>query len=572
MATLAQVKALRQYADPVASKLADWNWKPLNEVAEKIGATNIPDYIQKGYGEFMKEQAAKAASGALTPRDFLKAYTTTQSSIGRGGLSYDTATKTGLKLPRTGTEVRPEGAYAEWLKSKAGQDYLNDAQNGIVNQNALNDIRTKFAPFGKQNQLTKQMEYGVQNAPRFSQGMNAAVTGTPDEYRDWAEGIKGIAGAKSGFIGSMLGRGDLPTFDARQIGLHTTTPPVGMNSIMQRGKGEGARQSVDRLAARQQAMGLQGLDPSMDPFYQHLTHHAVWDKVGDTQTTHQDIIDAMRNYAGGGTVESLAKLGKTAFEKLGLTQDAVDAWRKVNSIGQRQVNNPMTKQAAIDLGNKAITPEQYRAVVREHLPIHPFTEVPPMPSHVEMASALKPNQVDTGIVGVNKDIPDGMRVSSRLDIPAYNAYDKWIVSLHDPADAGKSLGYGQTAHLTGPIQFTAPPKAAHAIATGKSDKTTYARIHGDWNNTAPEDVHAMAQQYLNDPEWAQLGNNPYRHSYFYDKADMSPVTGADEVVQVGPLLLAKNPFKAHPDDPQFKLNPKDPESPTYKSGGLAHLR
>jgi hypothetical protein len=78
-----------------------------------------------------------------------------------------------------------------------------------------------------------------------------------------------------------------------------------MNSIMKRGKGEGARQSVDRLAARQQAMGLQGLDPSMDPFYQHLTHHAVWDKVGDTQTTHQDIIDAMRNYARGG----LAHLG-----------------------------------------------------------------------------------------------------------------------------------------------------------------------------------------------------------------------------------------------------------------------
>ena len=55
-------------------------------------------------------------------------------------------------------------------------------------------------------------------------------------------------------------------------------------------------------------------------------------------------------------LEELAQLGKTVFEKLGLTQDAVDAWRKVNSIGQRQVNNPMTRQAAIDLGNKVITP------------------------------------------------------------------------------------------------------------------------------------------------------------------------------------------------------------------------
>jgi hypothetical protein len=269
------------------------------------------------------------------------------------------------------------------------------------------------------------------------------------------------------------------------------------------------------------------------------------------------------HYGVGGEV-----LGE-AFKKLGLTDKMIEAWKSANKVSQRQTRNPILQQAAIDLGKGDVTPEQYRALVREHMPIKPLTEVPPMPSHTDMASALKNNQVETGIVGVNKQIPQGTRVSSRLDIPAYDNYDTWIVSLHDPENAGKSMGYGQTAHLAGPIQFTAPPKAGHAIATGKINKETYARIHGDWQDTHPEEVYKRAQELMNNPEWAQVGMNPFRHSYFYDKADMAPVTGAEEVLQVGPLVLAKKPVKAHPDDPQFRLNPKDPNSPTFKKGGKA---
>ena len=48
---------------------------------------------------------------------------------------------------------------------------------------------------------------------------------------------------------------------------------------------------------------------------------------------------------------------------------------------------------------------------------------------------------------------------------------------------------------------------------------------------------------LNDPDWTQIGMNPFRHSYFYDKATGSPVTRAAEVIQVGPLVLAKGVSK-----------------------------
>ena len=292
-----------KHKDPPATKIQDWQWRPLAEVNQQLKLSEVPDYIQRGYGDFMIEQGKRAATGNLGVRDLIKAYGITQSSIGRGGLSHQTATKAGLKVPKTEGLVRPEGAFAEWLGSKQGQKFLDDAERGVVNEKALDDIRTKFAPFGKANQLTEQLRYGVNNMSTLVPQMQKALVGTSDEYRDWAESMKGIAGAKSGFIGSMLGRGDLPTLDARQLNLHSLESPVAPQTMMQRGKGLGAREAVDRLAARQSALGFD-IDPSLDPYYQHLAHHAVWDKVADEKTTHEDLMRALRGYKQGGTPDT----------------------------------------------------------------------------------------------------------------------------------------------------------------------------------------------------------------------------------------------------------------------------
>ncbi|NDC92024.1 MAG: hypothetical protein EB089_09300 [Acidimicrobiia bacterium] len=81
--------------------------------------------------------------------------------------------------------------------------------------------------------------------------------------------------------------------------MHALEAPVGTGSIMARGKGLGAREAVDRLTARQSALGLD-IDPTLDPYYQHLAHHAVWDKVANEKTTHDDLMRALRGYKAGG--------------------------------------------------------------------------------------------------------------------------------------------------------------------------------------------------------------------------------------------------------------------------------
>ena len=58
----------------------------------------------------------------------------------------------------------------------------------------------------------------------------------------------------------------------------------------------------------------------------------------------------------------------------------------------------------------------------------------------------------------------------------------------------------------------------------------------------------MATQLLNNPEWTQVGYNPFRVGYFYDRSDLMPIISASEVIQVGPFAIAKNVKKAKPTD------------------------
>lgn len=354
-------KAVKEFIDPPSTKLQDWNWRPLEAVSKDLNLTEIPDYIQKGYGSFMADQAARAAAGDLTSRDLLKAYLITQSSIGRQGRSYNTATKAGLKVPRTDELVRPEGAFAAWLGSKSGQRYLDAAMKGELDKKAVAEIQSQFAPFGKQNVLGKAMVGAVDMVPKMAPTLNQSIMGLPDDYRDYAEQLKGIAAAKSGFVGSLLGRGDLPTFDARQIYLHTAGQPLPTKipeSILDRGKGLGGREAVDRLAARQDALGLK-LDPALDPYYQHLAHHAVWDKSGGSQTTHQDLIDAMTNYKDGGPVHMLGG-GLSVFDQP--TEDELAAARKAAYGRQRMSGAGVTRPEAEELE------EREQAVVKAYEP------------------------------------------------------------------------------------------------------------------------------------------------------------------------------------------------------------
>jgi hypothetical protein len=307
-------KAAKQATKETKSVIDDWEWRPSQQVIEEVGLTEVPDYIQSGFGNFMAGQQKRAKAGNVGIRDLIKAYTITRSSVNRSGLPRETATKTGMKIPKTEGLVRPEGAFSEWLGSKQGQNYLKAAERGEIDERAIADLQEKFAPFGMASVLANDMRWAVNNAPSLSDNLSEVIVGDPQTYRNVSQQLQGIGPAKSGFMGSLIGRGDFPTLDARQLRLHTGAGGSEAAKYMRRQQGLGGEQAVGRLADRQQGMNLD-IDPALDPFYQHLTHHAVWDKVANEQTTHDDIVRAMTGYAKGGALRSVTSGAQRAAKE-----------------------------------------------------------------------------------------------------------------------------------------------------------------------------------------------------------------------------------------------------------------
>ena len=255
-------------------------------------------------------------------------------------------------------------------------------------------------------------------------------------------------------------------------------------------------------------------------------------------------------------------------QKKRVTETQREAWRETNKGNFRQKQTPELALAAEKLGKGEITIADYAKEVKRLRPIEPFTSVPKTSTFEEIASALNKDQVDKGLIGLDKEIADGTPVGSRLDIPAYNKYDTWVVSVHAGTGvSGKSLGYGKVAVLDN-VSFNSNPNAAYGVATGSKDKAPFARMNGKWRNVDPEAARKQAEEYLTDPDWVQVGMNPYRHSFFYDKATGQPLASADEVIQIGPLVLARNSKTRPLESSEHAIkNPKKGQPTHFKKGG-----
>ena len=240
---------------------------------------------------------------------------------------------------------------------------------------------------------------------------------------------------------------------------------------------------------------------------------------------------------------------------------------------QRQKQNPKIAEQVKALADGNITQQQYIEFVREESPIKPFSGMPKFPSVQEVAASIKKDQIQKGVYKLNKEIPEGYYVGLRLDIPAYDNYDTWVVSVHqgksgearNPSLGGKAIAYSQTGYITD-VSFWSSPLGAMNIAADNTSKSTIARMFGDWKNHDPEQLRSQAERIMSSPEynadykevgvqsgWIQVGMNPYRHSWFYDKRDGRPVAAASELIQIGALVLAKDTEKVSYSDERFQI-------------------
>lgn len=288
-------------------------------------------------------------------------------------------------------------------------------------------------------------------------------------------------------------------------------------------------------------------------------------------------LTGVQHFDGGGKVGGLTRIAQSAYDMLKLTPEKIEAWRKANAKPYKQQQDPQLAQALEAYMTGKISQADYLRIMNERRPIRPLTELPTAHSNIDIVSALDKNKADRGILGLNLQVPEGMRVGNRLDIPAYERYGIYVDTMHDPA--GKPIGYGHTGHLKD-VEFKSDPNKAIRVGLGTrpqgltplaaeegADKGPFAMMVGNQQITKDEEVRRMLAEALKDPTWRQIGMNPYRGSQFYDKADMQPVFSAAEKIQAGPLVLARDVEKTSWGDPRLKTR----YGVNYAKGGLTHL-
>jgi len=234
-------------------------------------------------------------------------------------------------------------------------------------------------------------------------------------------------------------------------------------------------------------------------------------------------------------------------------QKNAEASRVEGTSADRFKRTEQLQQAVADLQDGKITRNEYNRMVDNLRPVYPYAKVPAVTTPKDARYALENGRGQSAEKAAKYGTPSmtlkkGDWAQLRLDIPSYQEHDAWVVSVHTPKttnrevqsayDAGPVVGYESVAALTD-VTFGMNQKAAAKIATG-SAKGTIATMLGKWSPISKADAKARADAAMNDPAWTQVGMDPFRHSYFYDRDTMRPVLSADAVIQVGPLVRAKN--------------------------------
>ena len=282
----------------------------------------LPKFIQP-YANFMRLRAGKRPS----TRDVLKAYLITRSSVQRQAVSKATICQA---FPEYGDrrvrafiarkDVRPEDLMAMLLTFETGQRFLNAAEKGVHDREAASRLLDSmrcfgliFPKFDEEGNVAKGYNYVLTKdllraatkvrelAPEIARLTSPDVPAR-EAYKFFEGRGLGIRAAKTGFLLSLLGRGDIPTFDAREL------------AIWKREEGDREVEwpDVENLSERFDRLGIR-IPREHKRNSRHLIHHMLWDGWGESvadratgrsvikpsKTTHGELIRAMQ-LAGGG--------------------------------------------------------------------------------------------------------------------------------------------------------------------------------------------------------------------------------------------------------------------------------
>jgi hypothetical protein len=156
-------------------------------------------------------------------------------------------------------------------------------------------------------------------------------------------------------------------------------------------------------------------------------------------------------------------------------------------------------------------------------------------------------------VGKLSEIPAGSEMTLRQDVPAMTDFGIGVVT----GTSGDKTTYEPFIRVRNIKMVPTKGMETQSLKIGAGaakNPAIVAKGTKHESQTIPSDINT----------WTQVGFNPDRHSYFYDRADgVTPVVGGDEAVQIGNTVFVKNPQTGDPTSFRFQR----PEEKTRKFAG-----
>ena len=156
-------------------------------------------------------------------------------------------------------------------------------------------------------------------------------------------------------------------------------------------------------------------------------------------------------------------------------------------------------------------------------------------------------------VGKLSEIPTGSEMTLRQDVPAMTDFGIGVVT----GTSGDKTTYEPFIRVRNIKMVPTKGMETQSLKIGAGaakNPTIVAKGTKHESQTIPSDINT----------WTQVGFNPDRHSYFYDRSDgVTPVVGGDEAVQSGNTVFVKNAQRGDPTSFRFQR----PEEKTRKFAG-----
>jgi len=255
--------------------------------------------------------------------------------------------------------------------------------------------------------------------------------------------------------------------------------------------------------------------------------------------------------------------------------------QKPEGFKLKENRNEQVVLAARELEAGRITKEQFDEYVDAYMPIGTVPNPERPMSQSDMKLVLQTNQISK----MNAPIADGTPVGLRMDINALGRAKSQgltgsVVAIHPENNPHSPISYSSAARIQNVRFSIRNQKAAMKVATQaeptisksgnvtpQGNKSPQQTMEGNWVNITPEEAYAMVQRLLKDKAWSQVSFDPLRHSYFYDRATKQPVIAADDVIQIGRFVLAKNVQYSDRGEFLYMLRDATPEQIAFVDAG-----